>query len=281
MISRATISFSMAVLLVFLVTFFGRELSAADSDRPPSTPNLDRPTLFLIGDSTVKNSTRGLQGWGTSLGAWFDTTRIRVENRALGGRSSRSYLREGLWDKVLTELRPGDFVMMQFGHNDGGPLDEAKARASLKGNGDETRDVVIKETGTPQTVHTYGWYLRKYIVDTKAKGAMPIVCSLVPRNMWSRGKVNRSASDYGRWAADAAKQEGAEFIDLNEIIAASYETVGPEKVQAEYFTAADHTHTTPAGAEIAAACVIQGLRGLNDCQLKASILGSPKSHAKR
>ncbi len=63
-----------------------------------STPN--RPTLFLIADSTVNNSTRGLQGWGTPLAAFFDTNKIRVENDAIGGRSSRSFFTEGRWDKV-------------------------------------------------------------------------------------------------------------------------------------------------------------------------------------
>ena len=82
------------------------------------------PTLWLIGDSTVKNG-RGdgagsLWGWGDLLAPHFDTDKIRVVNRALGGRSSRSFLTEGLWDKVLADVEPGDFVMMQFGHNDGG-----------------------------------------------------------------------------------------------------------------------------------------------------------------
>src|SRR5690606_3034871 len=91
-----------------------------------------KPTLFLIGDSTVKNSTRGFEGWGSRLGVWFDSSKIRLENRALGGRSSRSYLREGLWEKVLADLQPGDFVLIQFGHNDNGPMDSGKARASIK-----------------------------------------------------------------------------------------------------------------------------------------------------
>jgi lysophospholipase L1-like esterase len=89
---------------------------------PPATT---RPTLFLIGDSTVRNGSGtgagGLWGWGAFLGDHFDVTRIRIVNRALGGRSSRTFLTEGLWERVLQEIRPGDFVMIQFGHNDGGP----------------------------------------------------------------------------------------------------------------------------------------------------------------
>src|SRR5213593_1447638 len=80
------------------------------------------PTLFIIGDSTVNNGTKGQQGWGTPLAGLFDPARIKVENRARGGRSSRTFLTEGLWDRVVASLKPGDFVLMQFGHNDGGPL---------------------------------------------------------------------------------------------------------------------------------------------------------------
>jgi lysophospholipase L1-like esterase len=222
----------------------------------------EKPTLFLIGDSTVRNSTKGQVGWGSAIGAFFDSAKITVQNRALGGRSSRSYLREGLWDKVLADVKANDFVIMQFGHNDNGPLDAEKARASLKGNSDEAREVTLKETGATETVHSYGWYLRKYIADTKAKGATPIVCSPIPRNMWQDGKVLRANEEHGKWAKEAAEQGGALFIDLNTLIADRYDALGQEKVQ-PYFTAADHTHTSQAGAELNASCVVKGIRDLN------------------
>lgn len=235
-----------------------------------------KPTLFLIGDSTVKNSTRGFQGWGSYVGAGFDPAKIRVENRALGGRSSRSFLREGLWEKVRAELQPGDFVLIQFGHNDNGPMDNGKARASIKGSDDETREVTIQETGAKETVRTYGGYLRQYIADTKEKGATPIVCSLVPRNIWKDGKVARAAGDFCKWAREAAEAEGVAFLDLNEIIAREYERVGQATVQAEYFTTIDHTHTTPAGAQVNAARVVEGLRALPACGLAAFLLEVPQ-----
>lgn len=235
-------------------------------------PEPRQPTLFLIGDSTVKNGTRGQVGWGSVIGRHFDGTKIRIANRALGGRSSRSYLREGLWDKVAAELQPGDFVIMQFGHNDSGPLDAQKARASIKGNSDEAKEVTIKETGAKETVHSFGWYLRKYIADAKAKGATPIVCSLVPRNLWKDGKVARAAESHGKWAREAAEQAGALFIDLNELVATRYEADGQHRVAAEYFTSADHTHTSQAGAEVNAACVVEGIRGLQDCPLRTYLV---------
>src|SRR5262245_23109501 len=79
----------------------------ARADDPKPRP----PTLFIVGDSTVNNGTKGQQGWGTPLAALFDPKKITVDNRARGGRSSRTFITEGLWDKVLADLRPGDFVL--------------------------------------------------------------------------------------------------------------------------------------------------------------------------
>ncbi len=232
-----------------------------------------KPTLYLIGDSTVKTSDKVLQGWGTPIADLFDASKINGQNRALGGRSSRTFYTEGLWTKVLTDLKSGDYVIMQFGHNDGGSLDKApRPRASLKGNGEETKDVVVEPTNTPETVHTYGWYLRKYITDAKSKGATPIVCSPIPRNIWKDDRVTRAGNDYGKWAAEAAKAESVPFIDLNEIIAKHYEAEGQDKVKSTYFTAADHTHTTHPGAAVNAACVAEGIRALADCKLKDYLL---------
>jgi lysophospholipase L1-like esterase len=238
------------------------------------------PTLYLIGDSTVNTPTKGQQGWGTALPALFDQTKIAIVNRARGGRSSRTFYTEGLWDQVRNSLKPGDFVLMQFGHNDGGPLADGRARASLKGNGEETQDVDNKTTGKNETVHTYGWYLRKYIADAKVKGATSIVLSPIPRNIWKEDKVARAANDYGKWAAEAAKAQSALFINLNEIIAEHYEEVGQTKVAETYFTATDHTHTTPEGAKLNAACVVEGIRSLKDCSLENYLLPAER-HAEK
>lgn len=230
------------------------------------------PTLYLIGDSTVNNSAQGQQGWGKPIEKLFDPAKVRVVNKARGGRSSRTYYAEGLWDEVAAELKPGDFVLMQFGHNDGGSLNDPKGRASIKGNGDETQDVTDAKTGRAETVHSYGWYLRKYCTDAKAKGATPIVCSPIPRNIWKDDHtVARASSDYGKWAAEAAKQAGAPFIDLNAIVAKHYDQFGQEKVKSEFFTPTDHTHTTPAGAAFNAGCVTEGIRSLTDCPLREGL----------
>jgi len=231
-------------------------------------PAIGQPTAFLIGDSTVRNGQGDgagrLWGWGDFLGSRFATNQLRVVNRALGGRSSRTFLTEGRWDKVRAELTPGDFVLMQFGHNDGGEMFTGdRPRASLKGNSEDTREGTVEATGKAETVHSYGWYLRRYIADARAAGALPVVLSPIPRHMWKDGKVIRANTTYGQWAADAARQAGVAFVDLNELIARRYEALGEAKVR-EYFTASDHTHTTREGAIANAECVVAGLRGVRE-----------------
>ena len=103
-----------------------------------------RPVLFTIGDSTVKNKDNdpdGMWGWGSVINEMFDTTKISVENHAMAGRSARTFLDEGRWDKVYNALQPGDYVIMQFGHNDGGDINTGKARGELHGSGDESKGI--------------------------------------------------------------------------------------------------------------------------------------------
>jgi lysophospholipase L1-like esterase len=232
-----------------------------------------KPVLYLIGDSTVNTPTRGQLGWGAPLPEFFDLTKISIENRARGGRSSRTYFSEGLWQEVFDKLQPGDFVLMQFGHNDGGPVnDNFRARGSIRGIGEETEEIDNLITKKHEIVHSYGWYLRRYISDAKAKGATAIVLSPVPRNNWKDGKIARASNDYGKWSSEVARQSGVPFIDLNDITARHYETFSPERVKAEYFTDADNTHTSPAGAVRNAASVVEGLRALAEGKLKDFLL---------
>ncbi len=217
------------------------------------------PTLFIIGDSTVRNTGAGQLGWGQALPAFFDTTRLHIVNNAMAGRSTRTFITEGRWTKTIAAIKPGDFVLMQFGHNEGSPPDTTKAgrRGVLRGTGPETKSLVWPD-GHPETVNTYGWYLRKFIQEAKAKGATPVVCSMIPRNEWKDGKVLRADQDFGKWAAEVAQQEGVEFINLNDITARKYEQLGPEETKK--FFPGDHTHTNPAGAQLNAASVVDGIR---------------------
>ena len=219
------------------------------------------PTIFVVGDSTANNNANGGRGWGDPFISYFDPTKVNVLNRARGGRSSRTFISEGLWDKVLSEMKKGDFVLIQFGHNDGGAInDAARARGSLPGTGEETQEIDNLLTKKHEVVHTYGWYMRKMIADTKAKGATTIVLSLTVRNIWKDGHVERGPGKYGQWAAEVAKSQRVTFLDVTKLIADKYEQLGEDKVQELFAT--DHTHTSPAGAELNASLVVVGLKML-------------------
>ncbi len=225
-----------------------------------------KPTLYLIGDSTVRNTNRPQCGWGEIIGNYFDTTKIDVSNQAMAGRSTRTFIKEGRWDKVISSIKKGDYLIMQFGHNEGSKPDTSKNgyRGVLNGVGEDSVNLVWPD-GKPETVHTYGFYLRKFVREAKAKGAVPIICSMIPRNDWKDGKVLRADKAHGKWAAEIAKQEGIYFIDLNDITALKYEKMGQEKV-APLFPK-EHTHTSVEGATINAESVVEGLKKLSDCTL--------------
>jgi lysophospholipase L1-like esterase len=226
------------------------------------------PTLFVVGDSTAASNDGVAVGWAVPLPAYFDQAKLNVANRARGGRSSRTFLTEGLWEKVLADLKPGDFVLIQFGHNDGGAINEEppgsksplRARGSLPGVGDESREIDNVVTKQHEVVHTFGWYMRKFINEARAKGATPIVLSLTVRNIWKDEKVERGPGEYGKWSAEIARAERAAFVDVTAIIADQYEKMGEETVKK--FFPRDHTHTSADGAELNAASVVAGLKAL-------------------
>ena len=239
------------------------------------------PMLFIVGDSTVHNPQKTERGWGDVIGKNFDTNKIRVENHALGGRSSRTFITQGWWDKVLVAAKPGDYVIIQMGHNDGGPLDDTnRARGSIRGIGDDSKDIFNPITKTNETVHTYGWYLRKYISDARAKGMTPIICSPVPHVPRAEVKAGDIENwDYVRFAGQVATNENVLFINLNQITISHYAGMTPAEIKAKYFTTADNTHSSWAGAELNAQSVVEGLRTL-DCPLKKYLVEPTPAEAK-
>jgi lysophospholipase L1-like esterase len=230
----------------------------------PKNPAL--PTLFLVGDSTVRNGkgdgANNQMGWGEPLVAYFDPAKVNVVNRAIGGRSSRTYITEGHWKDVLDMMKPGDVVLFQFGHNDSGPLDDtARARGTINGVGDESKEIENPILKRHETVHTYGWYMAEYVDETLAKGATPIICSLIPRKTWKDGKIVRSGGNsYGGWAHQVAEMRHVQFIDLNSIIADRYDAMGEAAVEPLFGD--PHTHTSLAGAQLNAEAVVSGLKAL-------------------
>jgi lysophospholipase L1-like esterase len=234
------------------------------------------PTLWIVGDSTL-NSNAPLRGWGQELAQFFDLSKINVVNRAIGGRSSRTFQYEGRWDKLLSELKKGDFVILQFGHNDVGQYDDPKAkdRPSLHSEGEETAEATRLD-GKKEIVRSFGWYMRKYGNDVRERGAMMIFCSMVPHKDWdTSGHIIRNERDkWVKWTANAATVTHAAYIDLNEIIALEFEKVGPEKVVPLFGDA--RTHSTPAGALLNAKMVVAGIRSLKKPELKKFLSRSGK-----
>ncbi|MFD2288288.1 lysophospholipase [Pedobacter petrophilus] len=232
----------------------------------------EKPTLFLIGDSTVKNGKGkgdgSLWGWGSFIGDFFNTDKINIENDALGGTSSRTFQTNGLWDAVLVKIKKGDFVMMQFGHNDSSPLDDtARARGTIGGIGMESKDTFNPIKKKQEVVYTYGRYMRKFINDVKAKGAIPVICSSIPRNPVKDGEVVLVDDRYAGWAQEVAKAEKADFVPLNQLIKDKYSVLPASDVQ-NYFTEKDHTHTNEVGAKMNAAMVVKGLKAIKSSKLK-------------
>ena len=238
---------------------------AARQENFPANTNL--PALFLIGDSTVRNGhgrgDGGQWGWGDQIAAFFDTSKINVVNRALGGTTARTYYRD-FWPRTLALMKSGDVVLMQFGTN-GGPINDAsRARGELHGIGDETQDITNQVTKKFETVHTFGWYEMKMVGEARTKGVTPIICSLIPRNTWSDGAVARPGADSAaNWAKAAAEDAHVPFVDLHEIIARQYDSLGQEKVK-DLFVANAGPHTSLAGARTNAICVVAGLKALKE-----------------
>jgi rhamnogalacturonan acetylesterase len=249
-------------------------LSYAHAQAPQSPPT-EHPALFLVGDSIMHTGTgngdTGPWGWGAEIIPMFDPAKIHVYNEGLGGRSSRGYIEEGAWKKILDRLQPGDWVIVQFGHNDAANSENYPDRTTLKGDGNETQEIESPVTHAKETIHTYGWYLRQYVADAKAKGAKVILCSPPPRNLWLEGKVIRGMDGYAAWAADAARVSGARFLDLNTLTANKYDALGQEATK-PYFN--DVQHSRKAGAKLNAQSVAAGVRGLKDLDLATDLLPS-------
>jgi lysophospholipase L1-like esterase len=231
----------------------------------------DPARLFIAGDSTAATYTstdKNQQGWGAVLQPYFDPAKLQVVNAARGGRSSRTFITEGHWEKMLAEVRAGDFVIIQFGHNDSGALNQEppgstrplRARGTIPGIGNESEQIDNVVTGKHETVYSFGWYLRKMIADTRARGATPILMSLTERNAWRDGRIECPSETYRLWDWQTAKSENVAFVDLSRIVADRYQREGAAAVTAQFID--DTVHTNDAGAEKNAADVVSALKAV-------------------
>ena len=244
------------------------------------------PTIFVCGDSTARNSAKGKSGepcagWGTPLADYFDPAKASVANVAHAGQSSRTYFNlPGDWPSVLPKIQPGDFVLLVFGINDGGPPRTPRDRGSIPGLGDETVELK-RDDGTVETAHTYGWYMSAMATAAREKGAHVYFLTVTTRNIWTNPKVKfRDATPteplpadydpkedriergtlngkYTQWTKDLGEKLHLPVLDLTNLCADRYEAMGREAVDKFY---SDHNHTYVPGADFVAASIVSGLK---------------------
>ncbi|KAF2747351.1 carbohydrate esterase family 12 protein [Sporormia fimetaria CBS 119925] len=204
------------------------------------------PTVYLAGDSTMALYRDNTQGWGVYLP--YSLT-LPVVNRAIGGRSARSYTVEGRFQTLIDTVIPNDIVIIEFGHNDGGSLSQSdNGRTACPGAGSETCRSTYN--GQQVTVLTYPAYLVNAGRALVAKGAKVIISSPTPNNPWEGGSFSYAPSRFTTYSQSAAQQIGqnAMFVDHGSYTAAIFKTLGKQKVDS--FFPNDHTHTSPQGADV-------------------------------
>lgn len=193
-------------------------------------------------------------GWGQYFGKYVN---IPVVNKAIGGRSARSFSNEGRFSEIEKLLTAGDLVVIEFGHNDGGSPNSVSdnGRSDCPGTGSE----VCKSGKTGETVYTFGHYVEAAARSYIAKGASVIISSQTPNNLWEGGKYGSAPSRFVAYAATAARNigTGATFIDHFQAVANMYYKLGSAKTNALY--PKDHTHTSPEGADLSAQAFAQAI----------------------
>ncbi|BCS21982.1 rhamnogalacturonan acetylesterase RgaE [Aspergillus puulaauensis] len=199
-------------------------------------------TVYLAGDSTMASST---PGWGDYIA---DSLSVEISNQAVGGRSARSYTREGRFQAIADSLQEGDYVVIEFGHNDGGSLSEDNGRTDCPGTGDETCETTYD--GVAETVLTFPKYLENAAQLFLDKGAKVLISSQTPNNPWETGEFVYGASRFVEYAQLAAETAGVEYVDHGAYTAAIFESLGADTVNSYYPN--DHTHTNDAGSDVVA-----------------------------
>jgi lysophospholipase L1-like esterase len=220
------------------------------------------PTLFIAGDSTAATGNPTHRGWGAVLIDYFDPAKINVVNRGVGGATFPSYYQR-FWPAIVAAIKPGDFVVIELGHNTGhlaGLGEETQQRAARGGR----RGAAAASAPTTETIHTFGWYIRTFAADVKAKGATPIICTITIRNSWKDGKIVRGKGELVPWATQEAAADHLLFIDHHNIGGDRFDALGQEAV-AKFFPA-DYLHTGTEGAIVNAETFIAGLKTLTGVQ---------------
>lgn len=201
----------------------------------------EKITLYMIGDSTMATVSKGADadlnksqaGWGEVVHTLFDSNYVTVENHAVGGRSSRSFYDEGRLQTVLEKIQPGDYMIIQFGHNDQKP-EEAEKYTTLGEDG------------------TYRRYLMKYIDAAKSKGAYPVLATSIYRRRFdSAGNSVNSQCGYPEDMIEFAAAAGVPLLDMHARTGEWLTKLGVDgslKYFMVYANGSDNTHMTYPGA---------------------------------
>lgn len=268
------------------LALLGGALQAGAAGRLWAAPEAPIPTIFICGDSTARNTATGksgqpCMGWGTPFAAYFEVAKVTIANVAHAGQSSRTYYQlPGDWPSVLPRIRPGDYLLLVFGINDGGPPRTEKDRGSVPGLGDETVELKRADR-TAETVHTYGWYMTSMATAARERGAQVYFLTVTTRNIWSNPRVKfndatpvdplpadydpredriergTGRGQYTQWTKDLGAKLHLPVLDLTNLCADRYEAMGRENVNQFY---SDHNHTYAAGADFVAAAILAGLK---------------------
>ena len=227
-----------AFLSAFLILSCGTSRVAADKVKPASDC-----VVYLTGDSTCaprKESQRPKWGWGEKLAEYLDG--YAVVNKAVGGQSTKSYLNEGRWEKVLEMVKKGDVVFIQFGHNDEHKNSESKY---AEANG------------------AYYDNLCRFIADVKAKEAVPVILTSLSRRHFKNGTLQRSHKDYPAAAKKAAADGGAVVLDIEQLSFDWLTSLGDEASALRFMVSvdgSDNTHLVELGATEVASMVAHALK---------------------
>lgn len=218
------------------------------------------------------NASEGIQGFGEQLKNYFT---IEVQNYATSGRSARSFWHEGRFANLTNNISPGDYVVIEFGHNDGGSPTNCNAtsppacvRPDTPGTGNATTTVTMPD-GSKQVVQTYMTYMRWYIEGVLAKGGYPLVCSQTPNGYkdWNANHtVVGNGMIYRNYSATIAAQTNQRYLDHYKYIANAYENLGYSKTWPALFGNAasgvnpsDDTHSSNTGSIVVAKAFLNGL----------------------
>jgi lysophospholipase L1-like esterase len=205
--------------------------------RTVAVEKADVPTIYVVGDSTSTDQPREpFNSWGQMLTRFFKPE-VAVANHGESGESLRGFLGEGRWAKLLPTLRPGDYVLIQMGHND------------------------QKEQGEGIGAFTsYKTDLKRFVADTRQHGATPVLITPMNRQTFDAGgKITNSLGDYPEAVRQAAKEENAALIDLNAMSKLFYEALGPADAHLA-FAGSDKTHHDNYGSYELAKCIVEGIR---------------------